>query len=234
MAVHARLKNEFTEDEKYHNLMTWLYYFAGSLSQSLPTTKGLPCRYCKRRFNKRYQVKIHERIHTGEKPYCCEICGKLFNQKGNLSLHNQIHTGEKPHSCKVCGKSCTTTSNLKQHMSVHLKSKITWSYNAQWLFKMCTCIVSWRLLFNILLEYLYIMYVYLKMYQTEWGRKHRSCNRSDFFVLHGKQNVCFWILFQELLWHILMYSATDVPFPILSHFSPRKVFLKKTGEQCPI
>ena len=24
MAAHARLKNVFTEDEKYHNLMTWL------------------------------------------------------------------------------------------------------------------------------------------------------------------------------------------------------------------
>ena len=24
MAAHARLKNEFTEDEKYHNLMRWL------------------------------------------------------------------------------------------------------------------------------------------------------------------------------------------------------------------
>ena len=24
MAAHARLKNEFTEDEKYHNHMTWL------------------------------------------------------------------------------------------------------------------------------------------------------------------------------------------------------------------
>ena len=24
MAAHARLKNEFTEDEKYHNLMAWL------------------------------------------------------------------------------------------------------------------------------------------------------------------------------------------------------------------
>ena len=24
MAAHARLNNEFTEDEKYHNLMTWL------------------------------------------------------------------------------------------------------------------------------------------------------------------------------------------------------------------
>ena len=29
MAAHAHLKNEFTEDEKYHNLMTWLIYLSG-------------------------------------------------------------------------------------------------------------------------------------------------------------------------------------------------------------
>ena len=28
MAAHARLKNKFKEDEKYHNLMTWLKCFA--------------------------------------------------------------------------------------------------------------------------------------------------------------------------------------------------------------
>ena len=27
MAAHARLKNEFTEDEKYHNLIRWLILF---------------------------------------------------------------------------------------------------------------------------------------------------------------------------------------------------------------
>ena len=27
MAAHARLKNEFTEDEKYHDLMIWLKCF---------------------------------------------------------------------------------------------------------------------------------------------------------------------------------------------------------------
>ena len=32
MAVHACLKNEFTEDEKYHNLMTWLNYTMKVLS----------------------------------------------------------------------------------------------------------------------------------------------------------------------------------------------------------
>ena len=28
MAAHARLKNEFMVDEKYHNLMSWLKYSA--------------------------------------------------------------------------------------------------------------------------------------------------------------------------------------------------------------
>ena len=27
MGAHALLKNEFTEDEKYHNLMWWLIYY---------------------------------------------------------------------------------------------------------------------------------------------------------------------------------------------------------------
>ena len=27
MAAHVRLKNEFTEDKKYHTLMRWLIYF---------------------------------------------------------------------------------------------------------------------------------------------------------------------------------------------------------------
>ena len=27
MAAHVRLMNEFTEDEKYHNLMSWLNFF---------------------------------------------------------------------------------------------------------------------------------------------------------------------------------------------------------------
>ena len=29
MAAHARLKNEFTDDEKYHNLMSWLKFCGG-------------------------------------------------------------------------------------------------------------------------------------------------------------------------------------------------------------
>ena len=39
MAVHVRLKNEFMEDEKYHNLMRWLIYnLALRLSQGFVRT----------------------------------------------------------------------------------------------------------------------------------------------------------------------------------------------------
>ena len=36
MAAHACLKNEFTEDEKYHNLMSWLKYNIEELLLFIP------------------------------------------------------------------------------------------------------------------------------------------------------------------------------------------------------
>ena len=35
--MHVRLKNEFTEDEKYHNLMRWLTYAFVNASLTLPS-----------------------------------------------------------------------------------------------------------------------------------------------------------------------------------------------------
>ena len=39
MAAHVRLKNEFTEDEKYHNPMRWLIYVSSIISNALGWAK---------------------------------------------------------------------------------------------------------------------------------------------------------------------------------------------------
>ncbi|KAH8128235.1 hypothetical protein LI328DRAFT_164380 [Trichoderma asperelloides] len=95
---------------------------------TLPTQSGKPRKQwicdgpnCGRAFTQKTHRDIHQRTHTGHRPYVCDKagCGLTFSQRGNLRTHIRRHTGEKPYRCSQCTKSFAQRGNLRSHEETH-------------------------------------------------------------------------------------------------------------------
>jgi len=81
------------------------------------------CQYCYRGFKEKFGLKLHEKTHTGEKPFECTDCPLKFLTKRQLSQHYIVkHTNEKPFPCDQCDKKYGSKMILVSHKRrVHLE-----------------------------------------------------------------------------------------------------------------
>lgn len=62
------------------------------------------CSDCGRSFRLERFLRLHQRQHTGERPFACTECGKNFGKKTHLVAHSRVHSGERPFACEECGR----------------------------------------------------------------------------------------------------------------------------------
>uniref|UniRef100_A0A667ZH53 C2H2-type domain-containing protein n=1 Tax=Myripristis murdjan TaxID=586833 RepID=A0A667ZH53_9TELE len=79
----------------------------------------LKCKDCGRTFKFLSQYIIHQRIHTGERPFKCQECGKGFTKNSNLNLHLKTHRRSNAYQkCPYC-KIKFSCSEYSSHMKMH-------------------------------------------------------------------------------------------------------------------
>uniref|UniRef100_A0A8D2ZVD0 GDNF-inducible zinc finger protein 1 n=3 Tax=Scophthalmus maximus TaxID=52904 RepID=A0A8D2ZVD0_SCOMX len=86
-------------------------------------TKPYECSDCGARFIQNAALKMHRRTHTGERPFACDECEARFTQKHMLAYHKRSHSGEKPFMCEACGKSFASKEYLRHHSNIHTGSR---------------------------------------------------------------------------------------------------------------
>ena len=75
------------------------------------------CQFCNFQTSKKTKLNIHNRSHTGERPFACKFdgCNKRFFRKEHLQNHAYTHNNERNNICTICSAKFTTSSQLIRH-----------------------------------------------------------------------------------------------------------------------
>ncbi|KAF0773438.1 zinc finger protein 596-like [Aphis craccivora] len=73
------------------------------------------CMNCGSSFKCLSTLRQHEVVHY-EKKYICEVCLRKFSRPEKVRIHMRVHTGEKPYNCLICNNRYQQKNDLNRHV----------------------------------------------------------------------------------------------------------------------
>ncbi|CAG9580110.1 unnamed protein product [Danaus chrysippus] len=74
------------------------------------------CGHCSYMAARKCELKLHLRLHTGDKPYACDQCDYCTRDHNSLRRHKLKHSNEGVYKCKYCPYSAIQSTAFASHM----------------------------------------------------------------------------------------------------------------------